>query len=83
MGGGGRGRVQPVGLVLDVGPDGTERFCVLAPVVSAEQKVAAARKDRTDVRLSAATVAAVCDGQRLRRGKGSSHGTFLMLGVGT
>jgi hypothetical protein len=75
--------VQPVGLVLDVGPGGTERLCVLTPVVGAEQKVAAAHKDRTDVSLSAATVAAVCDGQRLGRGKGSSHGTFLKFGVGT
>jgi hypothetical protein len=52
-------------------------------VVGAEQKVAAAYKDCTDVGLGAAAVASVGDGQRLGWGKGSSHGTFLMLGVGT
>jgi hypothetical protein len=83
LGRGGRGFVEPVGLVLNVGPTRAERLCVLAAVVGAEQKVAAAYKDRTDVGLGAAAVAAVCDGQRLGRGKGSSHGTFLMLGVGT
>lgn len=81
--GGGRSFVQPVGLVLNVGPVGTERLCVLAAVVGAEQKVAAAYKDRTDVGLGAAPVATICGGQRLGWGKGSSHGTFLMLGVGT
>lgn len=78
-----RGFGKPVGLVLYVGPVGAERLCVLATVVGAEQKVAAAYKDRTDVGLSAAAVASVGDGQRLGWGKGSSHGTFLMLGVGT
>jgi hypothetical protein len=81
--GGGRGLVKPVGLVLNVGPVGTEGLCVLAPVMGTEQKVAAAYQDCTDVGLSAASVASVGDGQRLGWGKGSSHGTFLMLGVGT
>jgi hypothetical protein len=80
---GGRGFVEPVGLVLNVGPSGAEGFCVLASVVGAEQKVAAAYKDCTHVGLGTAAVATVSDGQRLGRGKGSSHGTFLMLGVGT
>ncbi|OLT25072.1 hypothetical protein BJF79_12945 [Actinomadura sp. CNU-125] len=78
-----RGFSEPVGLVLNVGPIGAEGLTVLAPVVGAEQKVAAAYKDSTDVGLGATAVASVGDGQRLGRGKGSSHGTFLMLGVGT
>jgi hypothetical protein len=78
-----RGLVEPVGLVLNVGPVGSQRLRVLASVVGAEQKVAAAYKDCTDVGLGAAAVASVGDGQRLGWGKGSSHGTFLMLGVGT
>lgn len=82
-GSGRRGFDEPVGLVLYVGPVRTERLCVLASVVGAEQKVAAAYKDSTDVGLGAAAVASVGDGQRLGWGKGSSHGTFLMLGVGT
>jgi hypothetical protein len=80
---GGRGFVEPVGLVLNVGPVGAQGLRVLTPMVGAEQKVAAAYKDCTDVGLSAAAVASVGDGQRLGWGKGSSHGTFLMLGVGT
>src|SRR5262245_3215581 len=83
LGGGSRSFVQPVALVLNVGPVRTEGLCVLAPVVGAEQKVAAAYKDSTDVGLGTAAVATVSDGQRLGWGKGSSHGTFLMLGVGT
>lgn len=78
-----RGFDQPVALVLNVGPVRAESLCVLTPVVGAEQKVAAAYKDCTDVGLGATAVATVCDGQRLGWGKGSSHGTFLMLGVGT
>jgi hypothetical protein len=68
---------QPIGLVHNVSPCLAERTAVLAPVMSAEQQLAAAREYRADVGLGAATVAAVRGHQRLGRGKSSSHGTFL------
>jgi hypothetical protein len=72
---GGRGD-QPVGLVVDVRGDRTEGVPVLATVVGAEEQLTTGHEENTDVRLGAATVAAVGGGERRGR-ECSCHETFL------
>jgi len=57
---------QALRLILDIQCDVGECGCVLAGVVSAEQELAGGQ-DHSDVRLSAAAVAAVRCGQGLDR----------------
>ncbi len=64
---------QPIRLILYFRGDLLEFRLELAPVVGAEEQFTAADQDDAQIGLGAATVTAVCCGQRARGGQNSSH----------
>lgn len=65
--------VEPIRLILYFRGDLLEFRLELAPVVGAEEQFTAADQDDAQIGLGAATVTAVCCGQRARGGQNSSH----------
>lgn len=64
---------EPIRLILYFRGDLLEFRLELAPVVGAEEQFTAADQDDAQICLGAATVTAVCCGQRARGGQNSSH----------
>lgn len=64
---------EPIRLILYIRGDLLELGLELAPVVGAEEQFTAADEDDAQIGLGAATVTAVCCGQRTRGGQNSSH----------
>src|SRR5688572_20629975 len=73
VGGTGLHGSEPICLILYFRGDLLEFRLELASVVGAEEQFTAADQDDAQVGLGAATVTAVCCGQRARGGQNSSH----------